>query len=66
MTGTGDARSAQTLYVAAEARCGHLNDDLARWQEVNRHELAALNSLLEKNGKKALPVTTPPGLGCTP
>jgi photosystem II stability/assembly factor-like uncharacterized protein len=65
MTGTGDARPAQTLYAAAEALCGHLNQDLVRWQELNLHQLPAFNGLLEKNGRAALPVITPPGSGCT-
>ncbi|MBV9625497.1 MAG: hypothetical protein JOZ14_16135, partial [Acidobacteria bacterium] len=66
MTGTGDARPAETLYAAVQAHCGHLDEDLARWQELNQHELVAINSLLAKDGKGTLPVVTPPGSGCTP
>lgn len=66
MIGTGDARPAQTLYAAAEGQCAQLNQDLARWQEVNQHELAEFNALLQKNGKTALPVAQPPSSGCTP
>ncbi|MBV9339541.1 MAG: hypothetical protein JO159_01460 [Acidobacteria bacterium] len=66
MTGTGDARPAETLYAAVQAHCGHLDEDLARWQELNQHEVVAINSLLAKDGKGTLPVVTPPGSGCTP
>ncbi|MGE5205862.1 MAG: hypothetical protein ACM3PW_09615, partial [Chlamydiota bacterium] len=60
MAGTADARPAQTLYTAAQEECTSLNQALARWQDLNQHELAALNSLLQKSGKPALPVAPVP------
>ncbi len=65
MVGSADARPAQTLYAAAQEKCDHLNQALASWQALNQHELPALNSLLQKNGKPALPSAQAPP-ACVP
>ncbi|HET7749085.1 MAG TPA: hypothetical protein VFK81_06875, partial [Terriglobales bacterium] len=65
MAGTGDSRPAQTLYSAAQEECDSLNHSLTRWQDLNQHEIAAFNALLEKNGKPALPAVKVPSV-CTP
>jgi hypothetical protein len=65
MTGTGDARPAQTLYSAAQEACASLNQALTRWRDLNQHEIDAFNALLQKNGKPTLPSIQAP-LGCAP
>jgi hypothetical protein len=66
MAGTADARPAQTIYSAAQEGCDSLNQALTRWQNLNQHEIAALNALLEKNRKPALPAAKVPTSPCTP
>ena len=66
MAGSGDSRPAQTLYSAAEDACSALSQALAQWQQLNQHELPAFNTVLQKNGKPALPLTKALPAGCTP
>ena len=66
MAGTGDASPAQTLYSAAQEGCDSLSQALKRWQDLNQHEIAAFNALLQKNGKPALPAAKVPTSACTP
>jgi photosystem II stability/assembly factor-like uncharacterized protein len=65
IAGTGDARPAQTLYSAAQQGCDNLNQALTQWQNLNQHEIAAFNAVLQKNGKPVLPAAKAP-LGCSP
>ncbi|HEY6939247.1 MAG TPA: hypothetical protein VI424_18945, partial [Terriglobales bacterium] len=66
MAGSGDARPAQTLYSAAQEGCDNLSQALRRWQDLNQHDIAAFNTLLQKDGKPVLPAATVPTSACTP
>ena len=66
MAGTGDAGPAQTLYSAAREACATLNQALSLWQNLNQHEIAGLNTVLQKNGKPALPAAKVPAAACAP
>lgn len=57
---------AQTLYTSAREQCADLKEALARWQDLNQHDIPAINRLLHKSGKTALPLATAPLSGCIP
>lgn len=54
----GDLAPTESMLHGFATACGELAKVVTRWQGINTKELPAMNALLTKNGKAALPAAT--------
>jgi hypothetical protein len=55
MAQSADTRPSEPIRDAVHESCGALNKSLALWRQLNSQDLPALNSLLQKYDRAALP-----------
>ncbi len=64
---SADTRPADTVQSAAQQSCDALDKDLANWQQLNDHDIAAFNAVLTANQQAPLPIVTGiSSTGCKP
>ena len=64
---SADMRPADTVRSAVEQNCDALDEDLAKWKQLNEQDVAAFNAVLAANKQAPLPTLAAiGGTGCKP